>query len=300
MADSVQQKSVLLTGATGFLGSMLLRRLLEEGYALTILKRSFSLTHQIDDLMSSIQYFDLDKTEMLEISRRVKVHYIIHCATDYGRKNVPVSDIIQANLALPVSLLSLRDNFQCECFINTDTIIDKRVSAYSKSKKQFWEWLEYFSSQLVAVNVALEHFYGPGDDKSKFISSVIDKLLRDADHIDFTAGEQQRDFIYIDDVVEAFLLIIKNASSAEKGFYNYEIGTNRLISIKDIVKMMKNITGNTATKLNFGALPYRENELMLSAVNTDKIRSSGWTPKYTIEAGIMHTVNTEKALMAKL
>jgi len=299
MNDSAEQKSVLLTGATGFLGSMLLRRLLKEGYALTILKRSFSQTHRINDLMPSIQSFDLDKTELVEISRHVKAHYIIHCATDYGRKNVSVSDIIQANLVLPVSLLSLRDNFQCKCFINTDTIIDKRVSSYSKSKKQFREWLEYFSDQLVAVNVALEHFYGPGDDKSKFISSVIDNLLRNADHIDFTAGEQQRDFIYIDDVVEAFLLIIKNASSAGKGFYDYEIGTNRLISIKDIVKMMKNMTGNTVTKLNFGVLPYRENELMLSSVNTEKIRSSGWVPKYTIEAGIQHTVNTEKALMAK-
>ena len=285
MNDSAEQKSVLLTGATGFLGSMLLRRLLKEGYALTILKRSFSQTHRINDLMPSIQSFDLDKTELVEISRHVKAHYIIHCATDYGRKNVSVSDIIQANLVLPVSLLSLRDNFQCKCFINTDTIIDKRVSSYSKSKKQFREWLE--------------HFYGPGDDKSKFISSVIGNLLRNADHIDFTAGEQQRDFIYIDDVVEAFLLIIKNASSAGKGFYDYEIGTNRLISIKDIVKMMKNMTGNTVTKLNFGVLPYRENELMLSSVNTEKIRSSGWVPKYTIEAGIQHTVNTEKALMAK-
>ncbi|MHB9139004.1 MAG: NAD-dependent epimerase/dehydratase family protein [Victivallaceae bacterium] len=299
MNDSAEQKSVLLTGATGFLGSRLLRRLLEKGYALTILKRSFSQTHRINDLMSSIQFFDLDKTELFEISRHVKAHYIIHCATDYGRKNVPVSDIIQANLVLPVSLLSLRDNFQCKCFINTDTIIDKRVSSYSKSKKQFREWLEYFSDQIVAVNVALEHFYGPGDDKSKFISSVINNLLRNADHIDFTAGEQQRDFIYIDDVVEAFLLIIKKAFSAEEGFYDYEIGTNRLISIKDVVQMMKNVTGNTATRLNFGVLPYRENELMLSAVNTEKIRASGWTPKYTIEAGILHTVNTEKVLMAK-
>ncbi len=299
MTQSAHQKSILLTGATGFLGSMLLRRLLHEGYELTILKRSFSNTHRINDLMSSIKSFDLDKFELREISQQIKAYYIIHCATDYGRKNIDVSDIIQANLVLPVSLLSLRDNFQCKCFINTDTIIDKRVSSYSKSKKQFREWLEYFSNQIIAINVALEHFYGPGDDKSKFISFVIDNLLHQADHLDFTAGEQRRDFIYIDDIVDAFLPIIKNASTAEKGFYNYEIGTNYLISIKDIVKMTQNATGNTITKLNFGVLPYRENELMLSSVNTEKIRALGWRPKYTVKEGIMHTVNIEKALLAK-
>jgi nucleoside-diphosphate-sugar epimerase len=288
-----------MTGATGFLGSTLLRRLMHEGYEITILKRSFSNTHRINDLLPQVQCFDLDKIDIPGIAQRVKAHYIIHCATDYGRKNISIPEVIQTNLLLPASLLALREEFGCKCFVNTDTIIDKRVSVYSKSKNQFREWLEYFSKEIVAVNVALEHFYGAGDDKSKFISMVMDKLLSNHDEINLTAGEQLRDFIYIDDVVEAFVLILKHVQSANNGFYNFEIGTNELFSIRSVVELIKDFTGNTATRLNFGALPYRDNELMASAVNTENIRKLGWIPKYQFADGLKYTIANEKKLRDK-
>jgi nucleoside-diphosphate-sugar epimerase len=94
---------------------------------------------------------------------------------------------------------------------------------------------------MKCFNVVLEHFYGPGDDTSKFVTWVIRELLTNVDHIDLTLGEQKRDFIYIDDVVSAFIAIIENESRFKKGFHQFEVGTNNLIEIRQFVNTVKNM-----------------------------------------------------------
>lgn len=74
-------------------------------------------------------------------------------------------------------------------FINSDTILDKQVNHYSLSKRQFVDWLEHFRTDVTCVNVALEHFYGPGDDPSKFVMWVIRQLLAGTPRIDLTPGD---------------------------------------------------------------------------------------------------------------
>jgi predicted glycosyltransferase involved in capsule biosynthesis len=71
---------------------------------------------------------------------------------------------------MPLQLLELGKKTRVNCFINTDTILDKRVSYYSLSKNQFREWLELYAKEMICLNVALEHFYGPYDDNTKFVS----------------------------------------------------------------------------------------------------------------------------------
>jgi len=124
----------------------------------------------------------------------------------------------------------------------------------------------------------LEHFYGSNDDPTKFVSFIVKQLLDDVDNINLTLGEQKRDFIYIDDIVSAFILILDNCASLESGYLDYEIGTGVTITIRDFVELTKQIVGNTHTQLNFGAIPYRKNEAMETVVNTATIRALGWSP----------------------
>jgi len=63
---------------------------------------------------------------------------------------------------------------------------------------------------LQVVNLLVEHFYGPGDNGSKFIPSLMDKCLMNSTTIDLTSGDQKRDFIYIDDLVKACNIVIEN------------------------------------------------------------------------------------------
>ena len=133
--------------------------------------------------------------------------------------------------------------------------------------------------------------YGPKDDSSKFVQFVIESLLRNEEKIKLTKGEQKRDFIFIKDVVEAYLKLLEVHDSLEDGFNEFEVGTGESITIKELVVKIKILTGNTKTKLIFGALPYRENEIMESKADITKLRGIGWSPKVSLEDGLKDTIN---------
>jgi nucleoside-diphosphate-sugar epimerase len=180
------------------------------------------------------------------------------------------------------------------CFINTDTILDKRINDYTLTKKQFKEWLYTYSADLICINVALEHFYGPFDDKSKFVSNIISQLLNEVVELEFTPGEQKRDFIYISDAVSAFETIVKRLKNLSNGIYEYQVGTGVSISIKDIVVKIKSLCGNNVTNLKFGALPYRLNEIMNIQPDISSLVELGWKPTYDIERGLAATIAAER------
>ena len=289
--------TILLTGGTGFLGSNLLRRLTALNYKLILLKRSFSNTWRISDFIDKVITYDIDREESLEdIFRTYPIDMIIHCATSYGRREVVPLTIIEANLILPLKLLQLGLEHNVSCFINSDTLLDKRVSHYSLSKSHFKDWLKGYSSEMACVNIALEHFYGPYDDDSKFVTYIIRHILENVESLDLTPGEQKRDFIYIDDVIDAFDKIIHYGLSVKRGFFNYDIGTNRPFKIREFVTLVKKISKNNKTYLNFGALPYRPNEIMDSHVDTTAIKKLGWKPKVSLEDGLLKTIDLERRL----
>ncbi|MBT3261543.1 NAD(P)-dependent oxidoreductase [bacterium] len=293
------KKNILLTGATGFLGSNLLKALLQNEYNVIILKRSFSNIFRIESLIKKVVYYDVDKIDLHKIFQENKIDIIIHCATSYGRKKIEPLSTLDANLVFPLNLLELGTKYGVKAFLNTDTILDKRINYYSLSKNQFKDWLKMYSNKLVCINIVLEHFYGPNDDNSKFVTFIINSLLMKPVKIDLTEGDQIRDFIYIDDVVNVFIVILKNIEEFKQNLYNLEVGTNKPISIKSFVKTVKKIIGNHKTLLNFGALPYRRNEIMSFKTNTEAIRDLGWVPKISLEEGLKKTMEVEKEKIRK-
>lgn len=286
--------NILLTGATGYLGSHLLKKLVKTGHEVTVLKRSFSNTFRIDNELPVCQTYDLDRVDVSEIFTKHQFDLIVHCATNYGRKETDPLQTVEANLLLPLRLLELGRKFGVRAFINTDTILDKGVNTYSLSKSQFKDWLKEYSSSLVCCNVALEHFYGAGDDKTKFVSSIIDAFLCKKPALELTPGLQKRDFIFIEDVVDAILAIIDACLELALGFHPFEIGTGNPLTIRHFVELVKELSGNTITNLLFGALPYRANEVMSCETEIGAISRLGWTARHTLIQGLKETIQEEK------
>jgi CDP-paratose synthetase len=286
---------VLLTGATGFLGSHLLRKLLEENIQVVVLKRSFSDVSRIASLLnfSGVKSHDLDRTDLEAIFDEQSIDVILHCATNYGRRDNNPLEIIEANLMLPLRLLLLGIKHDVSHFINTDTLLDKRISSYSLSKKQFLDWLKANSSKIQCINVALEHFYGYQDDDTKFVTWIIHELRDGVSQIQLTPGEQKRDFIYVDDVVEAFSTILGNLQKVGPEFTEFQIGSGTTVSIRHLCQLLKKLTGNDRTHLNLGALPYREKEVMDSCADLSRIVALGWSPKTSLEDGLRKVVALE-------
>lgn len=285
-------KTILFTGGTGFLGSNLIDRLVQGSRVINLVRTSSDLS-RIMGHVQSLALYNVDTVNLREVFRREAIDAIVHCATNYGRAEHDTLSLLEANLMLPLKLLQLGHEHGVGMFVNTDTILDKRISHYALSKSQFKDWLKTYSRDMVCVNMALEHFYGPNDDDSKFVTHIIKKILNNADAIDLTPGEQCRDFIYIEDVVKAFVTVLE-ANPTEAGFYGYEVGTNINTSIRVFVETVKRLAGNTRTRLRFGAIPYREHEIMQSLVDTSAIRQLGWNAATLLEDGLRKTIAFER------
>ena len=281
---------IVLTGATGFLGSFLLKNLVKENYDVVVLKRSFSNIYRIKNLLPKIRYYDLDKVSIEQVFLENEVDTVIHCAVNYGRGKESVFKVVETNLFFSLKLLETALLYNVTTFFNTDTLLPCGVSTYALSKSQFVEWLKIFanSKQIQVINLKLEHMYGLNDGDTKFVNWIISELLQNKKEVCLTKGEQKRDFIYIDDVVAAYMLLLKRKNEFSD-YAEFDVCTGSKITIKKFVqKIYSKIKKqrDIDTYLNFGAIPYRKGEIMEINEDTSKLFSLGWKPMVSLDAGV--------------
>jgi nucleoside-diphosphate-sugar epimerase len=252
--------------------------------------------------LSDLTFYNLDQCDLQQPFRDFgKIDAIIHTATVYGRSQESINEIVQTNIVLPLRLLEAGNNFGTNTYFNTDTYFNKcsvlyrGLPNYSLSKKQFMEWGQEFTrySNIRFVNIKLEHLFGSGDHNSKFTTYVIKKCLNNAPQIELTGGEQKRDFIYIEDAVSAYALLLKENPDQCLPYQEYELGSGQALSIREFSEMVKKLT-NAQTKLNFGALPYREDEIMFSQANIEAFAKLGWQPEGNLESRLLQTIEAER------
>lgn len=291
------KKKILLTGATGFLGSHLAKELLEAGYEVVALKRKSSSLHRIESIVSKIKLIDIETLNFDKLFQDFgKIDAIIHTATCYGRNNESVTEIFKANTEFPLRLLESGSRLGVKLFINTDTALDKYLNLYALSKNQFLQWGRFFTKNKrnCFINVRLEHVYGPNDETSKFPTYIADSCLKNIPELKLTKGEQKRDFIYIDDVVSAYVVLLEKLDEVDDFFIDIELGSGKSVSIRHFVEMIHQIT-ESKTKLDFGAIPYREGEIMSSQANIARLTSLGWHCHYDLELGLNKMIGIERA-----
>lgn len=288
-------KTLLITGASGYLGSHLVRALLAAGHKVAILKRATSNLARLEDCLPRLVVFNIEGGLDRPFKSMGHVDTVIHTATCYGRNGEKTSEIFAANTVFPLQLLETASSFDADTFFNTDTILYKYLNAYSLSKHHLVEWGKSFADadKINFINIKLEHMYGAGDDSSKFATHVIHTCLNNRDELKLTLGEQQRDFIHIDDVVSAYLCLLENTGKIGSGFSEFGIGLNQAISIRDFVSMVHRLTASQI-KLSFGAYPYREHELMHSEANLSGLLGLGWRCRYDLETGLKQVIELER------
>lgn len=291
------KKRILLTGVTGFLGSHLAKSLLADGNEVVALKRKSSSLNRLGTTASNIELLDVETLDFEKLfCDHGKIDIIIHTATCYGRNTESVSEVFLANTEFPLRLLDAGSRAGVELFLNTDTILDKYLNLYALSKNQLLQWGRYFAKQgkIRFGNLRLEHFYGPEDEPTKFSTHVINSCLSNVPELHLTAGEQKRDFIYIDDVVNAYIVLLEKITSDSNSFIEFDVGTGKSVSIREFAETVHRLT-SSKTHLVFGALPYRDGEVMNSEANTAGLEALGWHCNYNIENGLTKTIERERA-----
>lgn len=141
------------------------------------------------------------------------------------------------------------------------------------------------------INVLLQHMYGPGDDASKFTTHVLHACHRNDPVLKLTAGEQARDFIYIDDVVSAYDTLLTQRHQLDT-VQDIDVGSGVAPTIRQFVETAHRLTASR-TELLFGALPYRANEAMHCLANVARMTQLGWVPAFDLNAGLKKTIELE-------
>ena len=282
---------ILITGATGFLGSSVLKNLLNKNHELIVLTRSSSSTCRIDNLEKTYRSYNLDKFSIREIFKKETPEIIIHTACSYGRYESSITTLLESNLLFGLEILDAAIEYNAKILINTDTLLPKNLSDYSLSKWQFRDWLNLKSSQIPVVNIKIEHMYGPLDSDSKFVGWLLKQMtIKSSKPINLTSGIQKRDFIFIDDAVSAFSLVV-DRFEIFKNMTEFHLGTGVFLSVKDFViniatELEERSRFKVLNRLNFGEISYRSNEQMIPDLDNTSLKLLGWLPIISVDNGI--------------
>lgn len=309
----ISNSHIVVTGANGFVGTRLASTLTLKGAKVTNLVRPgfFSIA-------SHKQWFEVDLFDAKSVAAAfssLRPDFVIHLAASKNRsnrrsnfvdlydENVSVSsNIINACLDL-ISLKRFIFIGSCDEYgaIPCPFIESQRespINAYGLAKLAVTKmlfalsYLENFPSVVLRPTV----IYGPRQGHEMFLSALIQSLVAGKE-FSMTSGEQYRDFVYIDDVVNAIILALFAEETINGNVFN--IGSGKALQVKEVALLAaKDVGRNSINLVRFGAIPYRKNEVMDYSVNIKHARDLlGWEPVTSLESGLDQTVQYFKSLV---
>lgn len=285
---------LIVTGATGYLGSNLTKALLARGDTVTILTRTPDHLGRLANLADRLRIQPYDVDGMRAACAHGPIDAVIHTAACYGRAGESADELVDANLSLPLALTRAAGT-RIGRWIDIGSALPASVSPYALSKAQFAAWLAMLPATVLAprFHLPFQHFYGPGDAHSKFTTHVVRHCLAHED-LRLTAGTQRRDFIYIDDAVSAVLAVLDHATP--NGLRtDIAVGTGEAVSVRQFVELVHAATASRIPLL-FGSIPMRPGEPDLCIADITALRQLGWQPRVTLEHGIALTIASERAI----
>lgn len=281
---------VLLTGATGFIGSRVAHELVRRGHDVVARVRLGSDRSRL---------VGLDKVTFQEGAADFAGIDLLIGLAWVAKPGIYLESL--ENLGCLVESKGLLASAPCRaifagtCF-EFDTSLGalsedsatKPTSLYAKTKDELRQEVE------IRPNSAWVRFfyqYGPGEDPRRFVPGIIRSLLMGKE-AKLSPGEQRRDYLHVDDVARA---VVDVAESRLTGCVN--VGSGEAPSVKEIATTIGRLTGRSDL-LNFGAIPYWSGEPMLIVAKNEKLRSTGWKPRKTLQAGLEETVTWWRAELA--
>jgi len=301
-------KCVLLTGAAGFIGSHLTEKLIEKNYEVIILTRTLNDDFsRIEHLIPKIKICDVKKESIVNLFNTNKIDFVLHLAT-YYKKNHTIEDIdsmIDANITLGTLLLDQMRIHNIKYFINTGTFFEyntdvkkidentpnKPYNLYAATKVAFSNIAFYYSLNhgIKVIDLKLFSPYGPKDNE-KLISFLIKNFINKT-QFEITKGEQQWNWTYVEDIVDAYIKAIKYFEKMSGNYEKFNIGNSKTESINYMIEILEEITGvkNIANRTK----PYLENEIFNIACDNSKAALKlEWIPKFDLKKGLKKTYDS--------
>ena len=292
--DKKEHVKVLLTGATGYIGSQLVHRLIAEGHEVAIVVRPESQLNILQAVLPRIEVhvYDGSYSSLLQTLEAAQPVVVIHVASLFLAQHKPedVARLVETNLNFPTQLLEAMSHLGIGQLINTGTSWQhyqnqayNPVNLYAATKQAFEALLAYFveAQGFKAITLKLFDTYGPGDTRPKLFS-LLRKAARTGETLRMSLGEQLLDLVYIDDVLDAYRLAMARLPEVTKAEC-YAVSNPARLSLQELVR----IYGETVSRpvhVEWGGLAYRPREVMLPWCKGMVIPS--WEPKVPLRVGI--------------
>lgn len=297
-------KNALITGGTGFIGSNIAHRLLKEGWDVKIISIPRDNYALVKDILDKIKIYEHDgSTEnMYEIMAEARPTVVFHLASLFLGQHAPkdVNNLVVSNILFGTQLADAMVSNGFHYLVNTGTSWQhyengeySPVCLYAATKQAYESILQYYveSSSLKVITLKLFDTYGPNDPRPKLFA-LLKRLASDNKPLEMSPGEQLIDLVYIDDIVEAFVVagerLIRNQVIAHEC---YAVSSGNPLALKEIVKAYEEIIGAKLPIL-WSKRPYRPREVM-EPWNKYKLLP-GWKSTVKLNQGIKKFIRISK------
>lgn len=299
--DNLYLKKALVTGGTGFIGSNLIKRLLLEQWEVHIIVRqdsSLDLIGSIADIIT-IHKYDGNVRSIINAVKRAKPNVVFHLGSLFVAQHSPedIEKLIASNLIFGTQLLEAMVSNNTKYLVNTGTswqyysgTFYEPVNLYAATKQAYEDILRFYliSYNLKATTLILSDTYGPNDPRRKLIP-LLCNFSNTSGIFEMSAGEQMVDFVFIDDVVDAFVKVAQLIPNQNSDHVRYGVSSNRKIRLKDCISIFESVTGKKIP-IKWGARPYRPREMMKPWIPENQV--PGWEPKISLEVGFLRSFSS--------
>ena len=295
----------LITGASGFIGSYLTRRLLSAGVPVAIVHRRDSDLWRLRDDLSGVVRIEGDLLDLEAIESSIaefKPDTFFHLAW-FGVNNKQRNDDsqLEKNLYSSLALVRLAGKLGCRNWIGagsqaeygpqnqslTEASTTAPTTLYGATKLSV-----YFLASQMAKNMGLRFAwvrvfstYGPQDNPDWMLPYVI-RLLKQGATPALTPAAQRWDYLHVMDAAEAFYQIAITPQA--QGLFNLGSGQSR--PLKEIIEFIRDQI-DPELPLGFGQVPYRPDQVMFLEANVAKLRKeTNWIPRISLEEGLRETI----------
>lgn len=292
--------NILVTGASGFIGSRLSTVLAGEGnHTVYALVREGG---KRDGFAAPVVPVIHDGTveTLIASLRKLEIGGIVHLASLFLAQHTPadIDRLIAANLQFGTQLIEAAAVTGVDWFINTSSFWQhygnngySPVALYAATKQAFEDILQYYRETTPVKIVTLELFdtYGPIDPRPKLFRLLLGQLAASVP-LAMSPGEQRMNLLHIDDVIAAFLRLVdlleQGAPLAEK----YSASARELPTLQEVATLFGQIAGRELS-IEWGGRPYRSREFMNPAPVYPPV--PGWQQAIPLADGIAQVLSAE-------
>lgn len=299
----------LITGATGFVGSNILRYLVKKNYSPHVFIRKTSNLWRIKDLVSKITLYKVDLTEnelLNRTVRKIKPQVIFHLANAplYQGRPALVKSYLDANLLGTINMIASCKDLDYQCFVNTGSSAEYGLKNKPMREDNYCQPLSLYAiTKLAATNYAsyigkidrkpiitfrLFSPFGAFDDPKRLVTETIYNAL-DNKQIFLSNSNLVRDYLYMEDVVDAYIKAIDKAQKYQGEIFN--IGSGRQTNLKQIADEILQLT-ESYSKIVYRQYAKRSFDTDIWLANAKKTADLlKFKPDYDLRTGLTETID---------